>query len=223
MSFFPTLAEKQRIAALLNTTTDEISSSYVRSSTYLGNTSSLRLAVNAADKNPQYATDALLAQNDVFCVTHIAFGLSKVGAAIGSVTDALMGLALLYRYVNRAAGIFDGTNDANLQLIYNGILSITVNNSKIIPKLDMFCFERVPDAQQGNINAAIAGPVTYTQQRDGNPNGLFGYFPVDPFTIAGTGKNDFVVTLPTGANMVESNESNFLTLQLKGFVASNAN
>lgn len=220
MSFFPTIAERQRIAMLLGTDVNQITSSYLRTSVVLNSTSSITLPVNDV-KSPKVVTDQLLAQNDVFCVTHVAFALSKVASA--TPTDAQVSNALLYRYVNRASGLFDGSNDANLQHIYNGILSITVNNVKKIPRLDMFCFERVPDAQQGNVNAAIAGPLTYTQQRDSVPNGLFGYFPVDPFTIAGTGKNDFVVTLPTGATMNEANETNYLTMQLKGFVVSNAN
>jgi hypothetical protein len=221
MSFFPTLAEKQRIAMLLGVNVNEITSNYLRSNVALGSTSSITLPINEAAKSPRLVTDQLLAQNDVFCVTHIAFALSKIASATPS--DAQLSNALLYRYVNRATGLFDGTNDANLQSIFNGVLSITVNNVKIIPRLDMFCFERVPDAQQGNVSAAITGPTTYTQQRDGNPNGLFGYFPVDPFTIAGTGKNDFVVSLPTGVNMAEASETNYLVMQLKGFVASNAN
>jgi hypothetical protein len=162
-----------------------------------------------------------LAQNDKFCVTHISFALGKIQSA--TPTDTQLANMLLYRFVNKATSLFDGSNDANLQAIYNGVLSITVDNVRIIPRTDMFCFERVPEAQQGNVNAAISGPTTYTTQRDGNPNGLFGYYPVDPFIVKGTGKNDFVVSLPTGVNMAESNETNYLVMQLKGFVASNAN
>lgn len=206
-------AEKRFLADSLKANFGKMSQSYLRVESILATNSQVIFDPTVTGNKSNIASQKLLEQNDQFIVTHISFGLKKTTAD----TAAAHAVAILHTFVNRT--VFDGSaGDANLQAIYNGYLEIVYNDTIQVPSLDMRSFERVPVSQQGTTSAAITGPTTYTIGRSGFDNGLYGYYPIDPFIIAGDQKSRFTINLPTSVALTESSEFNVAVLLLKGYL-----
>lgn len=211
-------AQKQYIASTTGVPLKSLSESFLRFETLLTtqNTISFNVKENTGTTLP---TEKRLSLNDAFIITHMALFVKKVASA--TPTAVQHANADLFPYRNPA--VFDGTNDANLDGIYNSTLSLAVNQVKHIPGMNTFSFKRVPDAQKGNINAAIAGPVTYTTATDGRPNSLYGYVETDLIVLTGSQNIDIQIALPTGwsGTFAESSESNYAVLMVAGYLAQN--
>lgn len=221
MNSLQLIDQRNKIAAITNMNPNDLSQSYLRADVLLNSGSAFQFdfTYNKAGKN---ATERLLAINDSFIITAIAVRLKKISSA--TPTDVLHSNAKSYCFVNTASGIFDGAaGDAKLQGLYAGNLSVLIDNKNIFPAIPMQYFERITDAQQGNINAAITGPVTYTTQRDGNEGALWGFVPVEPFVIRGNGKNYISLNGPVAQDYTESSENNYATCYLAGYLAQNTN
>lgn len=214
------LRERNEYAQKLGMDPNNLSQSALRSDSLIttGAAFNFNFSYSKPEKN---VSENLLAQNDSFIVTMVTMTIKKISAAAS--TDALQGVALDYNYVNKSTGLFDGTNDANLQALFNGIFSVKIDNDLIFPGIPARFFQRVPSVQQGEVMAAIAGPVTYPVARDGFENALFGYYFVEPFVIKGDGKNFGVITAPTSYNFAEANELNYATAVFGGYLCQNEN
>ena len=211
-------AEKQYIANRFKVNFDDLSASYLRVETVLGAQSTIDFNIQVQNGGTNIVSENKLEQTDQFIVTNIGFALKKV---IANATDAQQAAARLYTWVNPAATIFDEANDANLWAIYNGYLEISLNRKTYVPAIDMRSFLRVPDAQQGLANAAIAGPIVYPFAADGFPNGLYGYFPVDYIRLNGFSLLTPTIVLPASVNMAGVADDNVAVLMFKGYLLSN--
>ncbi len=210
--------EKRYIESIFNIPFQSLSASYLRFEKLLG--TQAEIVFNVQENLPgRIVSEQRLNQTDQFIVTHIGFAIKKIASA--TPTDAQQAAAILYTWVNTNTGLFDGSNDANIQAIYNGYFEIAVERKTYVPAIDMRSFERVPDIQQGQPLAAITGPTTYPVKRDGFPNGLYGYFPTDFIRLNGYDLIQPTITLPASVAMAEAAESNYAVLLFKGYLASN--
>ena len=221
MNSLQLVEQRKRIAELTGYNPNDLSQSYLRSDVLLD--SGAQFAFDFTfNKTGSNKTEKLLATNDIFIITAIGIRFKKISSA--TPTDILHSNAKSYTFINTAAGIFDGAaGDAKLQGLYSGNLSVLIDNKNIFPAIPMQYFERITTAQQGNINAAIAGPVTYTTQRDANEGSNWGFFPVEPFIIKGDGKNYINLNGPVSQDYTEANENNYATCYLSGYLGQNCN
>lgn len=214
--------ERNFFAQELKMNKNNLTQSCLRADTVLNSGSGFDFNFSAT-KNTANPSEMLLEQNDAFIVTAIGLTIKKLNSATASALNALHCVALDYNYVNKTTGIFDGTNDANIQAIFNGKLGILIDNVFIFPSIPARVFQRVPTSQQGQVNAAIAGPSTYTQPRDGFENAMFGYYFVEPFVLKGDGKNYAQIDTGESYTYSEANETNFATCLFIGYLAQNEN
>jgi hypothetical protein len=207
-------AQKQFIASATGVPLTSLSESYLRFETLLTtqNTISFNVKENTGTTLP---TEERLSLNDAFIITHMALFVKKIASA--TPTAVQHANADLYPYRNPF--IFDGTNDANLDGLYNSTLSLAVNQRKFIPSMNTFSFKRVPDAQRGAPTAV--GPLL--QPTDGRPNSLYGYVETDLIVLTGSQNIDIQIALPTGwsGTFAESAESNYAVLMVAGYLAQN--
>ncbi len=207
-------AQKQFIASATGVPLTSLSESYLRFETLLTtqNTISFNVKENTGITLP---TEERLSLNDAFIITHMALFVKKIASA--TPTAVQHANADLFPYRNPA--VFDGTNDANLDGLYNSTLSLAVNQRKFIPSMNTFSFKRVPDAQKG-APTAVGPLVTPT---DGRPNSLYGYVETDLIVLTGSQNIDIQIALPTGwsGTFAESNESNYAVLMVAGYLAQN--
>lgn len=167
------------------------------------------------------STSILLENNDSFIVTDIAL-------LIKNCPDTAAGHAASISYNHYSSLVFTGANDANLQAIYNGALSVTIDKTQYLPSLATSVFERIPDTQKGTtttayVNASTANATT-TIARDAKNHALYGFFPVSPFILKGNNESQSIqVTLPSSVNMTADSNGNFATLVFNGYLVSNKN
>lgn len=217
---FKSTDQKEFLAKSLGVKFEQISESVLRVETPLAATAKYSFnpqatAAGGFNTTTNPASQILLKQNDLFVATHIGLLLKKITTA--GATDITQGTAKLYNYPNPS--IFStGSEAANLEIIYNGFLSFSVNRTQWIPAMETRNFLRIPDAQAGAVTAAIAGPATYTTPRDGFPNSLYGYCPCDKFQFDGQETLEFLLNLPGGADCTAANQTNYLVLMIKGFL-----
>lgn len=175
------------------------------------------------DGGNELAIENRLSINDAFVVEKIGFGITKVEAAIGSVTAAQLAATVLRSYPNPS--IFDDTNETDgLHAIYNGKLNISFNNDKLVDGVDMRRFYRVPAAQQGletsgYVNAVAADAVTSIPS-DGYSHDTSVFIPASPLiTLGGRLNIDWSVELPTTVNLNTdaASSTNYAIFVLRGF------
>jgi hypothetical protein len=193
-----------------------LSQSYLRLETALvqGNTQyKFDVLVNENTQTTNFNTQLKLNLQDSFIVSQIGFFL----AAPSSTTDASF---RLLTYPNKTAF---GTPSA-LNTIYNGFMSLTINQRTIIPNWDLYKHLDVPQTQQNQIQGTYSGAVTSpgVLPDDMNNAGDFGFFPCEPnIVLVGSKKNDLTVTLPgTGLSAVTANSR--LVCIFRGILAQNS-
>lgn len=207
-------AQKQYVSAQTGAPLASLSESYLRFETLLTTQNQIKFNVKE-NVGTVIATERRLNLNDAFIITHMALFVKKVASATPTVVQHAN--AILYPYRNPS--IFDGTNDANIESVYNSTLSLAVNNITYIPAMNTFSFKRVPNAQQGSPTAA--GPLL--QASDERPNSLFGYVETDLIVLTGSQTIDIAIDLPSGwsGTMAEASESNYAVLMVAGYLAQN--
>jgi hypothetical protein len=97
--------------------------------------------------------------------------------------------------------------------LYNGNFSLTINRKEFLPQFPIRFFRRVPDQQSG-INAT--GGAT---NKNGYPNGLYGFAPFEPVKIDGRQTIDAIVDL-NGA--VTFTTGVYAVLECRGYLVVNA-
>jgi hypothetical protein len=207
-------AEKQHISREFGYSYQRISQSYLALEKTLGTQNDIVFNVLENAGSPS-VTERRLALSDEFIITHAAVLVSKIGSA--TPTDAQRAIAKMYSWVNPS--VFDGTNDANIQALFNGEFSLTVSDFNFLPAMSMRDFLRVPETQAGTFTGVEADGTTDTSQAgDSRTNGLFGYYPTDLIKITGQDKIVPKITLPASVNMAEDSETNTVHLLFKGYL-----
>jgi len=214
---FPTTSKKQYVANALNVPFASLSESYLRAEVATtASQSAFNFQFQQSQNSSNLSSQLLLKQNDLFIVTHISALLKKVTTS--GLTDSLQGSAKLYNYPNPSIFVASGEAD-RFEGVFNGVFSVTIDRKVEIPALDCRNFLRIPDTQAGQINAAIAGPVTYTTPRDGFPASLYGYYPTDVFQFDGQQTINFNLALAGPTDLTASSQTNYVVCILKGYLA----
>ena len=131
--------------------------------------------------------------------------VQQMGLFVGVPASATDTSFLPLTYPNQVAF---GTADAlALNSLYNGNLSLAVNNDILIPNWDLYKHLSVPETQQ---TAALgsASPM------DENYGACQSFFPVEPnVVLIGSKNNVITVTIPKGISAVAANSRMILILR----------
>ncbi len=152
-----------------------------------------------------FNTEQRLNQQDSFVISELAILISAPAA----VADAAY---RLQTYPNTQ--VFTGANAAAAYAIYNGALSLTINNDILIPKWDVFRHLVINQTQQ----TAALGAASPNDQIDGKADG---FYPVEPnIVLIGSKNNVLNVQLPVGVTAIQANSR--IEILMRGVVAQNS-
>ena len=186
-----------------------LSQSYIRSEVAMSTSTTsyqIPILVNSTGANTNYATNQLLQLQDAFVVSSIG-----IFAAIpaSSSTTAFR----LYTYPNVTAFSTSGAATA-LYNLYNGKMSVVVNNRQIVPSWDIYRHLYVPQTQQ------LAASTATTQ--DENDATEFGYYPVEPnIVLVGSKNNVISLELPGAISTLEAGTAPRIVVIMRGILAQN--
>jgi hypothetical protein len=204
-----------------------LSSSYLRLETLINSTSSstnLRfdVLVNENTQQATFPTQQKLNLQD-------AFVCSSVGLYLGcpaSLTDTTFRL-LSYPSVGNISGTahnFTAAQAAAAQVIYNGYLSLTINQRTILPYWDLARHLDIPQTQAAAVAATTTAPTAPIHLNDDFfDGGDSGQYPCEPNIIfSGAKKHDLTVTLPSGIPTASLPTNGIrVVLLLRGILAQN--
>ena len=172
-----------------------LTQSYVRSEVAISaSVTNYRLPIVITDTSSTiFNTASPVNLQDIHVVSSLFVGL----AAPSSATDAAFPVC---SYPSVGAGFTAAEADAALTL-YNGFLSIQVNNQNILPKYDILRSYFVPQTQGGvGITAQTVFPV---DQWDAADNG---FYPIEPNLLLNGGANiNASIVLPAAIATVKAN------------------
>jgi hypothetical protein len=145
-----------------------------------------------------------------------AFICSQIGIFVGipyAPASAAQGKVKLYSYPDRTA--FTVANAENLETLYNGFLSLTVNQRVIVPSWDLHRHYCAPVVQTG---FTPTGAADIDNSTDFSQNGFVN---VEPnMVFVGSKKNQLTVTLPQALAGVVANSR--LVVICRGLLAQNS-
>ena len=200
--------EKKFIAERTGIPYSNLSQSYLRSETALGSNSqySFNLQKGNGASTP-IVTERLLELNDEFVITHLFIGLKKPAST--SAADQLAAQIFTSPDQTATTGGFAAVDES----LYNGSFSLTINRKEFLPQFPIRFFRRVPDQQSG-INAT--GGAT---NKNGYPNGLYGFAPFEPVKIDGRQTIDALIDLNTAVTFTSGI---YAVLECRGYLVVNA-
>jgi len=175
----------------------------------------LRFEVGLNTNVTQYKFDVLVnetATSTGFLTTNKlnlqdAFYMSSIGFFVAAPTGVSDTAFELYSYPNITA--FTAPNADQLKSLYNGYMSLTINQRVILPYWDLNRHYCVNQTQQ-------TGATNYDQLN----LGADGFAPVEPnIVLSGDKKNSLTVTLPTGLTAIAANSR--LVCIVRGILAQN--
>ena len=152
-------------------------------------TTSYRFPVlnNIQGQQSPFNTEVRLNMQDTFVVTH-------VGIYVGHPTSATDAAFPLMSYLNP----FIFTNDAPMEVLYNGTMKVLLNNSQIIQNWPLAWHKRVPSTQQTQA-AAADSPL---DEFDGSDYGLQ---PMQPFVLlSGSANIELTVNVPVAPSAADA-------------------
>ena len=186
-----------------------LSQSYLRSEVAMSTSTTsyqFPILVNSTGSTTSFATTNLLALQDAFVVSEIGVFVSIPAS---STTTAFP----LYTYPNASVFTTSGAAAA-LYNLYNGKLSITINNRQVVPSWDIYKHLYVPQTQQGA--AATATTI------DENDASQYGYYPCEPNIVLVGSKNNVVsIELPGAISTLQASVAPRISLIFKGILAQN--
>jgi hypothetical protein len=186
-----------------------LSQSYIRSEVAMSTTTTsyqIPILVNSVGAGTNFATNNLLNLQDAFVVSSIGVFVSIPAA---STTTAFP----LYTYPNASAFSTSGASAA-LYNLYNGRLSVVVNNRQIVPSWDLYRHLYVPQTQQG-----AASTATTIDQNDATE---FGYYPVEPnIVLVGSKNNVISLELPGAISTLQASTAPRIVVIMRGILAQN--
>lgn len=172
----------------------------------LTTTTSIRFPVLSNIQNQgasAFNTEVRLNMQDTFVPTHIGIYVAKPTSA----TDAAFPLL---SYFNP----FVFTNDAPMEVIYNGYLKLMINNAQIVQNWPLSWHKRVPQTQATQA-AAADSPL---DEFDGSEYGLV---PMQPFVLLGGANNiDLTINFPVAPSAVDATSR--LVVVFDGILAQNS-
>jgi len=149
----------------------------------------------------QYPTEQRLNLQDAFYISEIMIYIGKAS----STTDSSY---VLQTYPNTVTFSTSGAAAA-LYTLYNGVLSLTINNRQIVPSSDLTKFLQIPQTQ---LTAATNSPVT---QFDGAWANV-----VEPNLVLIGSKNSlFNITIPSAFAALDANTR--VVILCRGILAQN--
>jgi hypothetical protein len=186
-----------------------LSQSYIRSEVAMSTSTTsyqVPILVNSTGSNTNFATNNLLNLQDAFVVSSIGVFVAIPAA---STTTAFP----LYTYPNTTAFSTSGASAA-LYNLYNGKLSVVVNNRQIVPAWDLYRHLYVPQTQQG-----AASTATTIDQNDSTE---FGYYPVEPnIVLVGSKNNVISLELPGAISTLQASTAPRIVVIMRGILAQN--
>ena len=184
-----------------------LSQSYIRSEVAMSTSTTsyqIPILVNSATNN--FATNNLLNLQDGFVVSSIGIFVSIPAT---STTTAFR----LYTYPNTTAFSTAGAATA-LYNLYNGKMSVVINNRQILPSWDILRHLYVPQTQQD-----VLAPTTKQDQNDATE---FGYYPVEPNLVLVGSKNNVInLELPGAISVLEAGTAPRIVVIMRGILAQN--
>ena len=186
----------------------KITQSYLRSEVALSTSSAnyhIPVLVNDTQNGAVRVNERRLNLQDIFVATEwsVTFG-------IGNATNTK---AKLYSYPNTTA--FTGTSDDDLWSLYNGYLSLSINNDLVIPAYDVFRSYFVPQTQQ-YVGSGAPG-TDFTDQWDASQNS---FYPVEPGIVMNGAANINFQLIAGGAPATITADS-FICVQQRGLLLQN--
>jgi hypothetical protein len=187
-----------------------LSQSYIRSEVAMSTSTTsyqIPILVNSTGANTNFATNQLLQLQDAFVVSSIGIFVSIPAT---STTTAFR----LYTYPNTTAFSTAGAATA-LYNLYNGKMSVVVNNRQIVPAWDIYKHLYVPQTQQD-----VLAPTTKQDQNDASE---YGYYPVEPnIVLVGSKNNVISLELPGAISVLEAGTAPRIVVIMKGILAQNS-
>jgi len=165
------------------------------------------ILVNDSQNGNAFATENRLNLQDAFVVSSIGVFVSRPAA---STTTAFQ----YYTYPNAQAFTTAGAADA-LYNLYNGSMSVVVNNRQIIPSWDLYRHLFVPQTQQGS----STGTNTAIDQNDAAE---YGYYPAEPnIVFVGSKNNQISLNLPSAIGTLQATTAPRIVVIFRGILAQN--
>lgn len=189
-----------------------LSQSYIRTEVAMSTSTTqytLPILVNSANASggTTFPTMNLLNLQDAFVVSRIGV---FVAAPAASTTTAFP----YFTYPNAQTFNTAGAATA-LYNLYNGNMSITVNNRQIVPSWDLYKHLYVPQTQQ----ATSTGTNTAIDQNDASE---FGYYPVEPnIVLVGSKNNQVTLNLPAAIGTLQASTAPRIIVIFSGILAQN--
>ena len=186
-----------------------LSQSYLRSEVAMSTSTTsyqIPILVNSTGSNTNFATNNLLNLQDAFVV-------SSIGVFVAIPASSSTTAFPLYTYPNASAFTTSGAAAA-LYNLYNGKLSVTVNNRQIVPSWDLYRHLYVPQTQQG-----AAATATTIDENDATE---FGYYPVEPnIVLVGSKNNVVTLELPGAISTLQASVAPRIVVIFRGILGQN--
>lgn len=187
-----------------------LSQSYLRSEIAMSTSTTsyhVPVLVNDTQNGNAFATENRLNLQDAFVVSSIGI---FVAAPAASTTTAFPYFtypnAQTFSTVGAAAALYN---------LYNGSLSITINNRQIVPSWDIYRHLYVPQTQQ----ATATGTNTAIDQNDASE---FGYYPVEPnLVLVGSKNNQISLNLPSAIGTLQASTAPRIVVIFRGILGQN--
>jgi hypothetical protein len=171
-----------------------LSQSYIRSEIAMSTTTTsyhVPVLINDTQNGNAFATENRLNLQD-------AAVISSVGIFVSIPTSSSTTAYPLYSYPNAVAFSTAGAATA-LYNLYNGYMSISVNNRTIVPSWGIYKHLAVPQFQQGTSSSATNGGI---DQFDGTDQG---YYPMEPnVVLVGSKNNQISLNLPSAIGTLQA-------------------
>jgi hypothetical protein len=227
------VSEKKFIQERLGIPYENLSQSYLRAENRFA-TNGATVSVSQVIFNLQrgqvatpVVTENLLDLNDQFVITHFRLSLKLLGvgstSGVPTVATATQELTPALQFYPDPA-IFGAVATSNLQAIYNGNISFTIDRKQFLPAFPANAFYRVPTSQTGFITGQTAATPTYANAGlNGYDNGLFGFYVSEPTLI--DGRQTLDLSLNLGATVAfgpASTTSYVAVFETRGYLVVNA-
>jgi hypothetical protein len=184
----------------------------------------LRFEANLSATTTQYTMDVLVNDNlNPNFVTQTKLNLqdSFICSSIGIFVGVPQGPAVsegkvdLFSYPDPS--VFTAGSNTALMALYNGFLSLTVNQRVIVPSWDIYRHYKAPIIQNGFTPSGTAA----TGVENSNDWATDGFFTVEPnMVFVGSKKNELKITLPQAIPTVLANSR--LVVICRGLLAQNS-
>jgi len=171
-----------------------LSQSYIRSEIAMSTTTTsyhVPVLINDTQNGNAFPTENRLNLQD-------AAVISSVGIFVSIPTNSSTTAFPLFTYPNAVTFSTAGAATA-LYNLYNGFMSVSVNNRTIVPSWGIYKHLVVPQFQQGTSTSVTNGGI---DQMDGTDQG---YYPMEPnVVLVGSKNNQISLNLPSAIGTLQS-------------------